>query len=513
MKDLFKNMENELIQLALIGTERGGELPALPPSFLVADDASNEEKLLMAAALLSLQERAAFLPEKYEGELPELCEAETLPYMRQQSADLFVILLSTNNSQPLVQHFLEKMIEKGRILRPNLLPQLLIYGKNRKELHHLIANMIGKRGFWLANQNAEWSYIKKQASQANVNDWEEGTHQQRLAYLHQVRKQDAAAARELLEQTWSKEGLAQRLEFLEIFSEKLSKEDEVFLSHLLAERSRDIRGLVMKLLAQIPKSALQERMKKRLENILQIKTDSKGKAVFELNLPEKCTDEMEKDGIDAKSKGYPSVKSGWVAQMINCVPLNELLPNKNHTILAYIDIIQKSEWANILFPAFADSAVLHHTAAWKLALLEFWLKEGAGGHITREKIIQLVNDLSPTAFTSLAKSADKEAYKDKKVMDLFAFRKKNWKETDTEIALITLKEAVKTYRDKQPFHCPEMLSFIQQIVLSISENKIPYFTEVFTELKDHNANWAKEMNAHIQQLQLRTRIFVEVSQN
>lgn len=83
------------------------------------------------------------------------------------------------------------------------------------------------------------------------SNWVQAAASRRVAYLEQRRRNDADAARGLVESTWRQEEADARFRLLQVFQTGLSMADQPFLSTLEKDRAPRVRALAAKLLARL----------------------------------------------------------------------------------------------------------------------------------------------------------------------------------------------------------------------------------------------------------------------
>src|SRR5262249_42032067 len=156
-----------------------------------------------------------------------------------------------------------------------------------------ILPVLGARGRWLAAQNPNWNYTAVDFDEAL---WGTGVRDQRLALLANLRRRDAARARDLLTATWEQESPKDRAHFLAALENGLSLEDEAFLESCLDDRRKEVRRAAADLLGRLPESALCQRMLERGRPLLTFKLNRLKRKVIEVTLPESCDKTMQRDG-------------------------------------------------------------------------------------------------------------------------------------------------------------------------------------------------------------------------
>src|SRR5215475_8381913 len=209
---------NEITNIALIGCERkplslnrredklGGLLAQL-------DQSDREGALLGAAAVVSLYGRAGSLPSKDARPSPEACEPDDAPRCGGRSAVRLAMMLR-GDYQRLAPEWLAKVAAAGKRAPEELLPPLLELGRMQDDLREAILPVLGARGRWLAAQNPDWDYA---AGGLDETLWEAGGRERRLSFLAEMRRRDAARARELLASSWEQESPKDRADFLPVF--------------------------------------------------------------------------------------------------------------------------------------------------------------------------------------------------------------------------------------------------------------------------------------------------------
>jgi hypothetical protein len=83
------------------------------------------------------------------------------------------------------------------------------------------------------------------------SNWTHATRSRRVAYLEQRRRDDADAARALVESTWGQEEADARFRLLQVFQTGLSMADQPFLSSLEKDRAPRVRTLAAKFLSRL----------------------------------------------------------------------------------------------------------------------------------------------------------------------------------------------------------------------------------------------------------------------
>ena len=105
--------------------------------------------------------------------------------------------------------------------------------------------------------------------QMDDSNWAQASVSRRVAYLEQRRRDDADAARLLLESTWPQEEADARFRLLQVFQTHLSMADQPFLSSLEKDRAPRVRNFAAKLLARLGAGGENPALRECLERIKQ----------------------------------------------------------------------------------------------------------------------------------------------------------------------------------------------------------------------------------------------------
>jgi hypothetical protein len=324
-----------IIATALIGTERQALPPLTLEPNLTAD--SREAALLSASALVGAYRRAGFSAQT--SSLPlEPSGADGKPELTPAMRDLMQRVLGHSD---LFEEFLGLVAQKGFRFAHRDLPLMLDNGRQSTHLRPFIAPLLDARGRWLASVNKHWSWAtgNTESIEDAVSSFEIGSKSARALAFQTIRAADANRARALLETTWKQDAAPERKEFIALLETNLSDADEPFLETALAtDRSSDVRDTAAELLAKLPGSAFNARMKDRLRPILRV-TKPKAKNILEkvkdgvqealgstnarleIELPESFDPDWAKDGIQEKVPQGTGQKQYWVQQLMRYATL------------------------------------------------------------------------------------------------------------------------------------------------------------------------------------------------
>jgi hypothetical protein len=234
----------------------------------------------------------------------------------------------TRDPAHLLPEWLALAREAGVDVPPELLPEMLEFGRRNVEMRYTVAEAAGEHGQWLAAMNPPWAYAAAPPADPAAA-WEAGTTEVRLRILRHLRRTDPPAALPLLRSTWSEHGRDDRVAFLDALETGLSLDDEPFLESILDEpvvepgldddrdivcgwpEPREVRPTVVNLLAMLPGSRLVTRMFARLAPLLTLHQPPGERARIDVQLP------AVKDAAELRRYAIPP--SGMYA-MLNVVP-------------------------------------------------------------------------------------------------------------------------------------------------------------------------------------------------
>ncbi|MBO0860147.1 MAG: hypothetical protein J2P21_17080 [Chloracidobacterium sp.] len=376
-------MWTEITNTALMGCERkslsldfpsgklGGLLTQLDPN-------DREGALLGATAIVSLYERAGTLPLKDAQPAPEACAPDEAPRCSERAAIRLAMMLRGEHRR-LLPEWLAKTAAAGHRAPEELLPSLLELGRAHEEAPDAILPALGARGRWLAAQNPDWFYAVEKLDESL---WETGSGAQRRAVLAELRKRDAARARELLASSWERESPKDRADFLTALENGLSLDDEAFLEAALDDRRKEVRGAAADLLARLPESSLRRRMFERVRPLITFKLNRLRRKTIEIALPEACDKEMQRDGVEPKPYSRDIGEKAWLLQqMFGMIPPEVWSNASGWSITELIEAAKRSEWKNVLLNGWSQAARLCRDVEWAAALLAEAHDQEQDGHL------------------------------------------------------------------------------------------------------------------------------------
>jgi Family of unknown function (DUF5691) len=395
-----------VITAALLGTDRQAfagvsTTDNLAPLLAQLTDQPVEKRLLGTAAALSLYQKVGAVIEKRSLQLPEPAPDDELPRCNTQATHGLNRILQGEYAQVLPE-WLTLAATKGQRVPERLLPALLEYGRQHRSLRDGIISVLGERGRWLAAQNPAWDYAVRSGT---VEDWETGAPTVRLGWLRDQRRQNAAAARTALTETWRKESAGDRAKFLALFQDGLAQDDEEFLEMALDDRSKDVRKVAADLLARLPTSHLCQRMIQRLQALMPDKVDQASSSSLKLELPTKCDEAMVQDGIESKPPTGLGERTWWLAQIIAAVPLTFWQSYCQSDPAQMLKLLQKHESERPIVEALGLAAIRQQQTDWIRAILQWWLDRNpakvVSGLSTFESLQATLSAVEQEAFISI----------------------------------------------------------------------------------------------------------------
>jgi hypothetical protein len=362
-----------LVSSALLGTER--QPPALPDpggaagGLLAGVPREDPAKaVLSAAAVMHLRRRAGWQPPLDTLDAPAAADVETRPACSTRSARHLAMMLG-GEFRAVLPEWLEAAAGAGKIVAPELLPELLQSGVSAKELRPLIGPVLGNRGAWLAGHVPEWQFS---ATSIDPADWETGNRETRTAVLQHLRETDPGAGRELLLSTWGQETSEERARFVGLFATGLGPSDETFLEERLDDRRKEVRQTAAELLRLLPESRLSRRMAARVETLVQLQRGFLGRTSLQVQLPAECDKAMQRDGIEPKPPYDRRIgeRAWWLQAVIAATPLSHWREAARLEPAQLLDLASKHEWAEPLVTGLAEAAARQRSEAWVNAVLE-----------------------------------------------------------------------------------------------------------------------------------------------
>lgn len=368
----------EISIAALLGTQRKpyhpepveGELGSILHAAAAID---GERGLLYAASATALHRRAGRLPEIGEAAFPVACPPDDRPRCTPKAAACLKQILAARKPV-LLQEWVDLANLHQQRIAEELIPELLGQQKSLQSFRRALTPVLGQRGQWLAAQNPDWH------SFAHILDprwWDEGTRKERLLFLSDLRASDPDQARELLQSTWAKEALPERLSFLPLLEDQLSMADEPFLEAVLEDRRKDVRQIAARLLSRLPESRFVQRMTSRAQACLTWKTGLL-RSALEITLPETCDAAMQRDGIEASPAPSSSVseRARWLSQILAGVPPDTWTTAWGRRPAQILDALRKDPLEDAVLQGLREAAFRCQNTEWLEVFAWFEYRRG-----------------------------------------------------------------------------------------------------------------------------------------
>jgi len=315
----------DLSAAALVGTSRR-QVPALPAALGTGRaEAAREVALLDAAALGSALRRAGVRTR--EPEPADAAEDDAHPGPPQRAVQLLELLLHQSPVGPtlmpeLVRVWLDAADASGHRAPHHLLPELLELATKQEWLRAGVRRVADARGVWLARANPEWRWavgaVAPTVVEVDAEVWARRPTEQRLAEVVRLRATDPAAARGLVESTWSTDAAGDRASLLSALRTGIGPDDEALLERALDDRSQKVRDVAVPLLDALPGSARAARLGDRLRPLL--RTRGMIRTTLEVELPVDPDEAGERDGL-TRPKRVGSVRGWWLQRLAAGAPL------------------------------------------------------------------------------------------------------------------------------------------------------------------------------------------------
>lgn len=370
---------DQIINTALLGTDKralsADELPASVGNAITTiqqGTTDKEEQFLQTAALAFNYRQCGVTPLQKEGISIATAGAEEKEYGPALAMLTLKDILDTE-SYSLLRYWLQQCASKQRIVVPELVPLLLNVGVQQKKLQNLIVACCGKRGEWLTRLNNEWNFS---AAATDEELWQTGSPEQRKTVLQQLRQSNPAQAREWLQQTWPQEDANTKAEFLQLLTTNIGEDDMAFLESLSTEKSKKVKETALKLLKQIPTSAIVQKYQQVLQQAVTIKTEKKLLGIssekhLHLQLPANIDESIYKTGIDKLSNTKELTDDEYVVlQLAQSVPPTFWEAHLQNTPGALIKSWQKDNTGKKIIRALINSIVTFKDNRWALAFME-----------------------------------------------------------------------------------------------------------------------------------------------
>ncbi|OQP65951.1 hypothetical protein A3860_15285 [Niastella vici] len=360
---------DQIINTALLGTDKrplaASDLPTElgeAAAVIQHHTTDKEEQFLQTAALVFNYRQCGVQPLKKEGVTIDKAAAEEKQYCSVLAMHTLKDILDSE-SNSLLQFWLQQCNEKSRIVTPDLVPLLLDIGVQQKKLQNAVVACCGKRGEWLSRFNNEWNF-----STASTNEelWQTGSPEQRKMVLEQLRKDDAAAARGWVQQTWQQEDVNMKIELLLLLAINIGSADIEFLESLAKEKSKKVKDIAWWLLKQIPEAPLVQQYQQVLQRSVTV-----GKKGLQVQLPADIDEAIFKTGIEKLSNNKEYTDEEFIVmQLMQAAPPSFWETQLQSTPDVIIKAWQKDVTGKKLLPALVQAVVAFKDQRWATAFMQ-----------------------------------------------------------------------------------------------------------------------------------------------
>jgi len=415
-----------LLPVAMVGTDRqSGPLPRWPGEIGAAiaalaqverpdagagvDQAAAD--VLRAAGILAVCALAGARPQASLREAPEPAAPDTRPVADDPAVAQWFAWALRDGPDRLRQDFFLRFGRAGLRLPHALLPVALELARQSVALRPTIQPLLGERGVWLARQREDWAFAAGvvAADDHDPRHWDEGTLEQRKAFLAGERARDPAAARDRFVAALPELPAKERAELARGLSVGLGMADEPLLDQLRADRAQDVRAVALELLLRLPDAAHPRRAGERIAALMSRGTLLTGRR-WVIEPPAAAADDWKADQIEPTT-GIANMgqRAWWLYQLARQVPLawwtahTGLAPKQ---LAAWAD---GSEWAEPLWMAWRDVLRRAPDRAWAEALLDDWAGNTGPRAVLgdRELVLWVVSpEVRERYFEAQLKSAD-----------------------------------------------------------------------------------------------------------
>lgn len=362
----------DCVTLALLGTEKGGELrlpEALEAALAGVESMDRETQFLTKAGALALWRRTGWKPAETRAELSP-AEPETSSVISGNSASHLRVMLGGGKHASLLPEWLGEAVRQNRRVPPELLPALLNHAKQNRPLRSVAMTAGGKRANWLATHNPDWSFAVAESPEL----WETGNREQRASILRALRAESPGEARARVEAVWKEEAADVRTAFLNEFENHLSIDDAPFLEAALDDRSKEVKRVAIDLLSRVPGSPFVARMLERAKPLLSWKPGRQsGAGSLEVTLPAEPDAAGIRDGLDPKGFGTQKVigeRAVLLVQILASTPLDHWVGTLDQSPAALLEAAKQTEFGRPLATAWAIAALRQKDAVWAEALID-----------------------------------------------------------------------------------------------------------------------------------------------
>ncbi len=373
-------MKTPLTSTALLGSRRAHGFPpasheALQPLWEALEKEEKTERALLRAAMV---EHAAWHGGQRPLEdvvAPDACPLDTRPHIPPAAVGALQQML-TGHFAHLLGEWITMANRGGFAAPPRLIPDLLDLGRRHSEQRPALAQLVGDRGQWLAQEMKRWPWLAAELSGApepSSDAWLTGTLSERLKWLNfQCAHAPEVAARAVTE-SWQGDAPEAREHFTTIATRHPHPAQVDWLENLaLKERRQATREAALRALMAIPESHVYGRSLERARSLLSVH-----RKTLRLSPPERFDSSWAHDGLQAKAPSAKGARAHWAQQILAMIPLSQWSEVTGSHDVFHLTL--DPDWADTIRRAWVQSATRHHDAQTLPSVLHALAKD-PGGH-------------------------------------------------------------------------------------------------------------------------------------
>ena len=319
---------NELRATALVGTARrtapvSRSVAGVAPS---SEDRDPEAVVLDAVAIAGVARAAGVVASSRATSLAPAPD-DPDPVAPPVAVQLLELLLGQSpaagaHRDQLLAHWYETCAAADHRVPPSMLVRVFDHAGPASSLRDATRRVIGARGRWLAAHHPDWGWAIGDAVDATTSpdDWSHLPSAERVNVVRVRRGTDPAAARALVESTWTSDAATARAAHLGALVEGLGPDDEALLERALDDRAKSVREVAAGLLDGLPSSARARRMTDRLAPLVSVAGRLRGRAIS-VELPDDPDDAGVRDGLGTAAASR-SKRAWWLERIITGTPLS-----------------------------------------------------------------------------------------------------------------------------------------------------------------------------------------------
>lgn len=261
----------------------------------------------------------------------------------------------------------------GKVLPLHWIPVILQHTSITILNQH--AAVLGPCASALISLNEKWK-TSMTSTQLSIDDWADGSIEQRSLMLSTMRRSDPTTALAWLALTWSSDPPEAREKFVAILRCGLSSQDESFLESALQDKRKSVRLEAAECLARLPTSQHADRNITRITPYINLTEPSKSlfslnrRHKLEITLPTELSKEAQRDGIELKPPATQKIgeKTYWLVQMFSMVDPLHWQQKFNCEPVPFVQAVRACEFGDELFAALTEACVRHPRREWIVAV-------------------------------------------------------------------------------------------------------------------------------------------------